>query len=66
MTLYIKASFDNVEFNLDRMKSISRAIVEGIASQLNEKELTKSIKRLMNTEELKNVIHQVKDYGPQP
>ena len=55
-----------MEFNLDRMKSISRAIVEGIASQLNEKELTKSIKRLMNTEELKNVIHQVKDYGPQP
>ena len=66
MTLYIKASFDNVEFNLDRMKSISRAIVEGIASQLNEKELTKSIKKLINTEELKNVIHQVKDHGPQP
>ena len=55
-----------MEFNLDRMKSISRAIVEGIASQLSEKELTKSIKRLMNTEDLKNVIHQVREYGPQP
>jgi len=37
LTVHIKASFDNVEYNLDKMKSISRAVVEGVTPNLEDK-----------------------------
>lgn len=37
LAVNIKASFDNIEFNLDKMKSISRAIAESVACNLDEK-----------------------------
>ena len=46
------------------MKSISRAIVEGVIVFLEEKDLHKSLKGIINKDELKGIIQQIKEHGP--
>ena len=64
LTTQIKNSFDNIEFNLDRIKNISRAIVENTIPTLDEKNLSSSVSRLINRNDLKEIIQQVREHGP--
>ena len=64
LSVHIKASFDNVEFNLDKMKSISKAIVESTVVNLEEKDISRSLQKMINREDLKGIIHQVREHGP--
>ena len=46
------------------MKGIAKAIVDGTVPSLQEKDLAKSIMKLINVGDLKRIIQQVREHGP--
>lgn len=61
----IKVSFQDIEFNLEKIRSITKVITETTVDMLpDRKDIYKSISGMINKGELKKIIQQVIEHGP--
>ena len=61
----VKVSFQDIEFNLEKIRSITKVITETTIDMLpDRKDIYKSISGMINKGELKKIIQQVIEHGP--
>lgn len=65
MAKQIKVSFQDIEFNLEKIRNITKVITETTVDMLpDRKDIYKSISGMINKGELKKIIQQVIEHGP--
>lgn len=64
LTKQITAGFDNIEFNLWKIREMTKAVFELCKDLLNESDLSKSLLRIINTQKLKEIFQKVIECGP--
>lgn len=63
-TTQIKNSFDNIEYNLEKIKVITKAIVESSVVYIEDRDMVKALHKIIHNSQLHSIIRHVREHGP--